>query len=136
MKNETAESTAVELAKESQWQWECRLVRGVIDAYSQVKQLPVICAISYDPAPPAHSRKWSPDSAHYCCDVEHAVRDVCAGDAELLASWARLLEEDAPIGKSDVKTIRKLAKVFEVRGLHPARYFRIIRHGSPKRREA
>jgi len=134
MKNEAIES--IGLAKESQWQWQCRLVNSVADAYRQIKQLPVLCATDYDPTPATRPRRLSPDSIDFLVDVENGVRDACNGDSELLASWARLLEDDSVIGQSDAKAVRRLARVFEARHLHPGQYFKIIRRGSPKRRRA
>jgi hypothetical protein len=136
MKNEIRDPAQLGLARESEWQFDCRLVRSVIEAYSQVKKLPVICAIGYDPSSLTRSRRVSPDSIHYVTDVEHAVRDVCQGDPELESAWNRLLEDDSVISNSDARAIRRLAKVFVSRELHPSQYFRIIRHGSPKRRQA
>jgi hypothetical protein len=136
MKSEKPESTAVELAKENTWAWECRLVRDVVKAYRLVRELPVLGAVNPDPAPVTHSRRWSPDSCHFVIDVERCVRDACNGDSELQASWGHLLENDTTISKADAKLIRRLARLLEARGLHPAKYFRKIHHGSPQRRAA
>jgi hypothetical protein len=136
MKNEQVESTAVVLAKESTWAWECRLVRDVVKAYGLIKELPVLGAVNPDPSPVTHARRWSPDSAHFCIDVDHAVRDACNGDFELQAPWKHLLVDETVIRKADAKLIRRLARLLEARGLHPAKYFRKIHHGSPQRRAA
>ncbi|WP_158788591.1 hypothetical protein [Granulicella sp. L46] len=134
MKNEAIESAVTGLAKESRWEWELRLVQSVSDAYKQVRQLPVLCATDYNPSPPTRSRRVSPDSVHYEIDVLHAVTFACNGDAEMLASWERLVEDDTVVSNKEAKLIRRLARVFEARGLHPGQYFRIVRRGSPKRR--
>ena len=137
--NNASESTQVELAKQTQWEWDRCLVLAVAEAYVKVKDLPVLCAVDFDPAPVTHSRRWSPDSCHFCVDVGHAVRDALKNQpdaVELEAAWERLLEDSTVVKKTGAKLITRLARVFDARGLHPARYFKTIRRGSPNKRTA
>lgn len=87
------------------------LVTTVARAYKEAKELPVICAGSFDPAPITRSKKWTPEICHF-----------------------RLQQDDAVIGKDGARLIKLAAPIFNARGLHPARYFRVIRHGSASTR--
>jgi len=113
------------------------LVTTVARAYKQAKGLPLLCATDYDPAPVTQSRKWTPQSCEFCIDVENAIRKITGNkpDADvLLEAWNRLQKDDAVIGKDGARLIRLAAPIFNARGLHPAKYFRIIRHGSASAR--
>ena len=109
------------------------LVTTVARAYREAKELPVICAGSFDPAPVARSKKWTPEICHFIVDVENAIAKVTTNKPDkdaLLAAWDRLQEEDAVIGRDGARFIRLAAPILHTRGLHPAAYFRVIRHGS------
>jgi len=112
------------------------LVVTVARAYQEAKELPLLCATSYDPAPVTQSRKWTPQSCEFCVDVENAVAKITNKPDKdvLLGAWNRLQQDDAVIGKDGARFIKLAAPIFDVRGLHPARYFRVIRHGSASTR--
>ena len=50
------------------------LVTTIALAYKEAKELPIICASSYDPAPVTRSKKWTPEVCHFTVDVENASR--------------------------------------------------------------
>jgi hypothetical protein len=134
MSDERTESTKVDLE-----QWRRALVVTVARTYMAAKELPVMCASNYDPTPITRSRKWTPQSCEFVCDVENAVRRVLENkpDAdELVNAWERLQDDSNPIGKREARVIKLLAPIFETRELHPTQYFRRVRLGSPHRRAA
>jgi hypothetical protein len=105
--------------------WNRQLVLSVGEAYSKIRELPVLSAISYDPM--QRPKRWTPDSCHFCADVEHAVRDALKSRAdaeELESAWNALVEDCEVIGKPSERLVNLLAKFFDVRGLHPHRYFK------------
>lgn len=112
------------------------LVTAVARAYREAKELPVMCASSYDPAPITRSKRWTPDICHFIVDVEHAVAKITNKPDKdvLLAAWTRLQKDDAVIGKDGARLIKLAAPIFSARGLHPAAYFRHMRRGSVSQR--
>lgn len=126
------------------------LFTAVARAYVACRQAPVISASRLNPAEatygavgsldtPNRTIRWTPNVAHYICDVELAVRKALELKPEaerpaLRDAWERLLEDDSRVDAIQRRAIQLLAGSFYRRELHPREYFRPNRH--PQKRGA
>lgn len=114
--------------------WQRRLFRKVVDTYLEKRTLQPVVASNVDPTPGAQSHRWSPGTAHFVIDVQHALRDAIKDQTdrkELSAAWARLLVDESHIGLKEARLIGLVAPLMKARQLDPALYF-----GGPKRARA
>jgi hypothetical protein len=104
------------------------LVLLVVQAYLAVQTLSPVIASNPARTEP-NPNKWSPNSCHFKCDVELAVRRVIEFKPEserpaLWAAWGNLLADDeSRVGKVEERLIKLLSGQFHTRKLHPGLYF-------------
>ena len=104
-----------------------QLILKLAQTYHQMSNLPVVGAMNCDPTPVSHSPRWTPTSAGFVTDCEHALRDVLAGRpdrTELVRAFVRLSVDGSVIGPSEATLIELLAPIVRSRHLAPYEYFK------------
>lgn len=110
-----------------------RVFRSTVSQYVEVIQLPAICAIQIDRESPSRSRRWTPQDAHYKCDVEHATEIALRDRIDLQQAWFRLVAEDATVHQKETEeVISRCGRLYAARGLSPWTYYRENRY--PRRK--
>ena len=118
------------VSQRERWQTNLELFQRVTKAYVQLRDLPPVVAMNPDPNPVSRSLPWTPASAEFACDCEHAIRAAIANrpDAnELLQAWNSLLADTDRIGAAEKRLVERATPIFRARGLDPKQYFVQVR---------
>ena len=100
----------------------------VVDAYVATKLLPTVAAYRID-LDSDRARRWTPDGAHFTCDVERVTEATLKDRPDLQVVWF-LLAQGFPADKAlSHEVVRICAGAYARKGLDPGRYFRIVRQG-------
>ena len=70
------------------------------------------------------SRKWSPDCAHFVCDVDRAIARTLGKEPLLRRAWTRMVFGIDIQLQTEWALVQRMAGVFRERRLHPQDYFR------------
>jgi len=104
----------------------------VVNAYTEISELPRISALDFDPDAP-RSRTLTHDAINFRCDVEAATTDALRDLPRLQQAWFELAFGEKVNGGVARAVITRCGRLYEVRGLCPNKYFHAFRRGGPVR---
>ena len=98
--------------------------RRVTETYTSIRSYSAVVAVSPDPDPISHSRRWTPNLAHFICDVELRTAEALKDAPDLQTAWFSIIAGDAVDPAIEREVTKRCGRLYFSRGLDPIRYFR------------
>jgi hypothetical protein len=100
------------------------LTLHVISAYTQLRALPLVCAVDPDQDALSRSKKWSPDIGHFLMDVELGTELALQDRPALQAAWMQIAQGEKVSPAISEEIYMRCGKFYRARKLDPRDYLR------------
>ena len=101
-----------------------RVVRAVIGAYRNTRELCPIAAFEIDPDAVSRSKRLTIDGIHHMADIEIATTKALAGEPEVQKAWFALALGEPVEPKLERRVVERCGPIYTARGLAPWIYYK------------